>query len=308
MSNGEQNRRSSHVEMPAAYAAVGASKLPDLLRFPPEGSTPYEEALQLGSGQDRFLAASSLLMTWGAQRAAGIEVSEVERGADDVYVGPDFDADGRAQAASDIEEQFGPDGEPYLVAGSTAVLTAPGKPSRSVLVVYTVAEDRIVGFAWGTSDEHGAVGEQRFTVELREDDTVWAVARGFLTSPKNGLLGLKARSVIREAIDAAREQIGALAPGVAPVTPPHPAEASAHDAPGDTPIDAVTPAAAPVEVSNEEIAEVVDSESTESESASEAEAEAPAEADPHADEPEVTERVVDGQPNPTHQRRPSKSQ
>lgn len=202
--------------MPAAYAAVGASKLPDLMRFPPDGSTPYEEVLQLGSGQDRFIAASSLLMTWGAQRGAGVEVTNVERGSDDAYVGPEFDEQGRAKAVSDVEEQFGPDGEPYLVAGSTAVLTAPGKESRSVLVVYTVTEDRMVGFAWGTSDEHGAVGEQRFTVEHREDDTVWAVARGFLTSPKNGLLGLKARAVIRDAIDAAREQIGALAPGVTP--------------------------------------------------------------------------------------------
>lgn len=203
--------------MPAAYAAVGASKLPDLLRFPPDGSTPYEEALQLGSGQDRFIAASSLLMTWGAQRGTGIAVTDIDRGTDVAYVGPEFDEQGRAQAASEIEEQFGPDGEPYLVAGSTAVLTPPGKPSRSVLVVYTVNEDRVVGFAWGTSDENGAVGEQRFTVEFRDDDTVWAVARGFLTSPKNGLLGLKARSVIRDAIDAVRDQIGALAPGVAPI-------------------------------------------------------------------------------------------
>ena len=220
MSTEEPTRRSSHVEMPAAYAAVGASKLPDLLRFPPDGSTPYEEALQLGSGQDRFIAASSLLMTWGAQRGTGIAVTDIDRGTDVAYVGPEFDEQGRAQAASEIEEQFGPDGEPYLVAGSTAVLTPPGKPSRSVLVVYTVNEDRIVGFAWGTSDENGAVGEQRFTVEFRDDDTVWAVARGFLTSPKNGLLGLKARSVIRDAIDAVREQIGALAPGVAPIVTP----------------------------------------------------------------------------------------
>lgn len=230
MSDLEGSRRSSHVEMPATYAAVGASKLPDLMRFPPEGSTPYEEALRLGSGQDRFIAASSLLMTWGAQRGAGITVADVDRGANDTYLSPEFDDQGRAQAVSEREEQFGPDGEPYLVAGTTAVLRTEDGSSRSILVVYTVDEERTVGFAWGTQDDAGAVGEQRFTVEFREDDTVWAVARGFLTAPKNGLLGLKARAVTRDAIDSVKAQIGALAPWAVTNGGEVPAEASAEPA------------------------------------------------------------------------------
>lgn len=304
MSTEEPTRRSSHVEMPAAYAAVGASKLPDLLRFPPEGSTPYEEALQLGSGQDRFIAASSLLMTWGAQRGTGIAVTDIDRGTDVAYVGPEFDEQGRAQAVSEIEEQFGPDGEPYLVAGSTAVLTPPGKPSRSVLVVYTVNEERIVGFAWGTSDENGAVGEQRFTVEFRDDDTVWAVARGFLTSPKNGLLGLKARSVIRDAIDAVRAQIGALAPGVAPITTPVDEEPVAHEPSVEEP--AVEEPEGEVPAVEETMVEDTSVEET---SVEDTGVEDAVLAEPDADQTEdPTDVTSDPGATQTHQRRPSKPQ
>ena len=210
---GPRKRRRSHVEMPVAYAAVGASKAPDLLRFPPEGSTPYEEELRLGSGQDRFLVSSSLLMTWGAQRGAGVRVTDVDRGDDDAYVGVAFDDRGQPESAPEREEHFGPDGEPYLVAGTTAVLAAEGEDPRSVLVIYTVEEERRVGFAWGTRDERGAVGEQLFTVEHRDDDTVWAVARGFLIAPRSGLLGLKARADVRGAIEAVKRQLEALAPG-----------------------------------------------------------------------------------------------
>lgn len=216
MSKNQQPKRSSHVDMPVSYAAVGASKQPDLLRFPPEGSTPYEEEQRLGSGQERFLLASNLLMTWGAQRGGGVRVGDVVRGSGALYAGPTFDDNGTPQAADSAEEHFGPDGEPYIVAGTTATLLAEGQDPRAVLVVYTVGEDRRVGFAWGTSDESGAVGEQLFVVEHRDDDTVWAIARGFLFAPKSGLLGLKGRSAIRTAIDAAKEQIAALAPGAQP--------------------------------------------------------------------------------------------
>ncbi|MBL3686895.1 DUF1990 family protein [Leucobacter zeae] len=223
-------RRSSHVEMPVAYAAVGASKAADLLRFPPEGTTPYEERLRIGSGQDRFLLASSLLMTWGAQRGAGIEVVDVVRGSGSHYEGPSFDDDGRPQAAGAPEEHFGPDGEPYILAGTTATIRVDGQDPRAILVVYTIDEERRVGFAWGTGDELGAVGEQLFTVEHRDDDTVWAVARGFLAAPKSGLFGLKARADIAAALDTAKRQVQALAPGVIPV--PAGAAAMIDDAPG----------------------------------------------------------------------------
>lgn len=233
-------RRSSHVGMPAAYASIGATRDPDLLRFPPEGSTPYEEELRLGSGEERFIAASSLLMTWGAQRGAGMTVEVVERGPDDEYEGVEFDEHGVAQAAAPREDTFGPDGEPYLNAGTSANVALQGGDARRVLIVYTVDEERRVGFAWGTGDELGAVGEQRFVVERRDDDTVWAVARGFLTPAKNGLLGLKARADLRAAIDAVKLQLGALAPGAA---------ASAGSAPATAQSDAASEASETSEAS-----------------------------------------------------------
>lgn len=215
-------RRQTHVDMPVSYAAVGASRSVDLLRFPPEGSTPYEESLRLGSGEERFLLASSLLMTWGAQRGAGIGVEDVVPGPDDGYEGVEFDASGQANTAGPREHTYGPDGEPYLNAGTSASLTAKGQATRAVLIVYTVDEDHRVGFAWGTCDENGAIGEQSFTVEHRDDDTVWAVARGFLTAPKNGLLGRRGRADLRTAIEAVKLQLEALAPaataGAAPVS------------------------------------------------------------------------------------------
>lgn len=215
MSAAQGNRRSTHVDTPVAYAAVGASKAPDLMRFPPTGMTPYEEALQLGSGQERFIAASSVLMTWGAQRAIGADVRDIDRGANDDYIGPEFDDDGQAQAAGEREEHFGPDGEPYVVAGTTAVIEFAGQKPQKVLVVYTIEEDHRFGFAWGTNDEGGALGEQLFMIEHREDGTVWAIARGLLAPSKNGLLGLKGRSNVKDTISSAKAQIEALAPGAA---------------------------------------------------------------------------------------------
>lgn len=213
MSAEQPSRRRNHVEMPVAYAAVGASKAPDLMRFPPSGSTPYEHELRLGSGQERFLLASSLLMTWGAQRGSGVTVQETSRGSGSEYVGPTFDGSGRPEVAGDVEEFFGPEGDPFVLAGTTATMSAPGQPERQVLVIYTLEEPRRSGFAWGTGDEAGAVGEQLFAVEHRDDDTVWAVARGFLSAPKSGLFGLRARAELRNAIEAVRLQLTALAPG-----------------------------------------------------------------------------------------------
>lgn len=206
-------RRSTHRGMPVAYAAVGASNAPDLMRFPPEDTTPYEDEVKLGSGQDRFLIASSLLMTWGAQRGAGYTVSDVVRGDGEQYTGLTFDESGRPETSSPAEDQFGPDGEPYLTPGTTATIDrGAGETPHAIMVVYTVDEPRRVGFAWGAADETGAIGEQLLTVELRDDDTVWARARGFMMAAQNGLLGMKGRATLKSELAAARAQLRALAP------------------------------------------------------------------------------------------------
>ena len=283
MSEAPSGRRRSHVEMPVAYAAVGASRAPDLLRFPPEGSTPYQEELRLGSGQDRFIVASSLLMTWGAQRGAGATVRERERGTGAAYQGPQFDSDGQPQAAAEPEEHFGPGGEPFVVAGTTATLSAPGSEDRDLLVIYTITEARVIGFAWGTSDERGAVGEQLFTIELRDDDTVWAVARGFLAAPKSGLFGLRARAEVRDAVAAVRAQLAALLPGAQTGPALGAAGEAGEPTEGAAGGDTAPEATAPIET--EPVADV------------EAEPAAPVEAEPAA--PIETETADAEEPAPT---------
>lgn len=220
-------RRSTHVDHEVVYAAVGASADPDLLRFPPEGSTAYAEELRLGSGSDRFLTASSLLMTWAAPRGVGLMVTEIELGDGGQYSGVLFSEDGVPEVPAAAEVQFGPEGEPYLTAGTTARLVWPdAKSSRLIRVVYTVDEPRRVGYAWGSADADGVVGEEAFIVEHREDDSVWATVRGFLWAPSAGLLGLKGRVAVREVMKQSKEQLAALAPGAAANTEEDPAQAA----------------------------------------------------------------------------------
>lgn len=47
------------------------------------------------------------------------------------------------------------------------------------VVVYTVDEPRRRGFAYGTLRGHPEIGEERFVVEHREDDTVVLTIRAF---------------------------------------------------------------------------------------------------------------------------------
>lgn len=213
MSAEAPRRRDGHVEMPVTYAAVGATSQADIVRFPPEGTSSYEERVRLGSGQPRFLTAASTLMTWGAHRGAGATVEVLSADDHSAYNGPSFAADGTPALPGAREEQFAADGTPYLGAGSRARIALPGEDAREVLVIYTIDEPKRAGFAWGTADEDGVTGEQLFYVELRDDETVWAVGRGFLTAPKSGLLGRKSKAAIAQAIEAVELQLRSLLPG-----------------------------------------------------------------------------------------------
>ena len=60
--------------------------------------------------------------------------------------------------------------------GSTVAVLARHFGFRSLNVcriVYGIDEPRRYGFAYGTLPEHAEAGEERFTVEWREDDSVW---------------------------------------------------------------------------------------------------------------------------------------
>lgn len=214
---GGAQRRSTHVDQGAVYAAVGASAAGDLMRFPPEGSTPYEIELQIGSGSERFLTASNTLMTWGAQRGVGIRVRDIDHGDGGRYAGVVFDEHGTPQPPTDDEVQYGPDGEPFVTAGTTVTLHWPdSRPPRRFRVVYTVNESRRIGFAWGTADAEGVVGEECFAIEQRDDDTVWATVRGFVWAHEGRFFNGKGKAAIKKAVKESRAQLASLVTGVLP--------------------------------------------------------------------------------------------
>lgn len=178
-------RRSTFTDQPVNYAAVGATIRDDLLFYPPKGYKPMVDEFRLGSGDARFEAAVTSLMTWGVQRGAGIEVRDIDPGTGEHYAGIRFNPDGtpdRMQEHRGTEAVFTDDGTPYITNGMTAVLhlrLGLGRVNAPVRVVYVVDDQNRVGFAYGTLHGHPQSGEQAFLVEHRGDDSVWFGLRSF---------------------------------------------------------------------------------------------------------------------------------
>lgn len=175
-------RRKTYSDSSVSYAAVGASQAADVLIFPPTGFKSAQLDFQLGSGSERFEAATASLMTWGVLLGAHVEVLEVNEAHSEGYNGLIFNEFGAPQppTAETLEQLFAPDGTPYLSAGTTVVagnMWSPAKLTAAYRVIYVIREDRRMGFAMGTLDHEPVVGEELFTVEWREDDTVWALVR-----------------------------------------------------------------------------------------------------------------------------------
>ncbi|WGD36401.1 DUF1990 family protein [Lysinibacter sp. HNR] len=205
-------RQSTPDEPPISYGAIGASRDPNLMRFPPRGSTPSEFAVKLGSGTERFRLASARLMTWGAQRGAGFDVHSIHEGTGSHYTGLEFDENGIPFADYHGDEQlFSEEGEEFITPGISATLVR-GSVSREVRVVFVVNETNRVGFAYGTLDARGPVGEEFYMVEQRENDTVWAVYRGFHEVVQSRWKKPLRAAEIRSVQDRAREQLRALLP------------------------------------------------------------------------------------------------
>ncbi len=96
-------RRGTFRDETVDYAAVGATQAPDLMHFPPERSIPAEESWRIGSGEARFESAGDALLSWAAQRGAGLTLSDVRPAAGPMYSGVSFDAEGNALAPSKLE-------------------------------------------------------------------------------------------------------------------------------------------------------------------------------------------------------------
>lgn len=124
-----------------------------LLVSPPEGYRSTESSALLGSGAERFAAASADLMHWQVLRRSGITVTDAAgAGAREVSLG-------------DTVMQSLP------LAGLR--FAAP------IRVVRVLHEPRRVGYAAGTLPGHPLRGEELFLIEHRADDTVWLVIRAF---------------------------------------------------------------------------------------------------------------------------------
>lgn len=152
-------------DQPVTYGAVGATRDPDLLRFPPEGFRPVEAQARIGHGPERFAHATALALTWGIQRRSGFTVRR------------------EAPVAGGPAPEFAPDGTPLLVPGEAAtIVTSVAGPlglRSPVRVVYVVDEPGLRGFACGTLPGHQVEGEEAFLIEHRDDGSVWLTVRAF---------------------------------------------------------------------------------------------------------------------------------
>lgn len=208
-------KRSTHLIPAVTYAAVGASQDPHVAQFPPEGFIGHEDEVLLGSGATRFRHAATELLTWGAQRGAGISVRDISTEPHGRYSGVVFDSTGNAvKPAKRDEVAYASSGEPLITPGTTATLSwASRRADRRVKVMYVIDEETRAGIALGTADAEGVIGEELFLVEQRPDGSVWGIVRGFLAAPGAGLLGLKEIVLVRLAVMSSRAQIRSLAPG-----------------------------------------------------------------------------------------------
>ncbi|MBM7504639.1 DUF1990 family protein [Agromyces aurantiacus] len=212
------NRRSTFTDQSVTYGAIGATLDPDLLRYPPAGFRPAEDAVKLGSGRERFDRAAEELMTWGIQKGAGFEVIDVSPGTGAQYTGIAYGPDGAPladQPTPRVEQRFGPDGTPYVSAGMTATLKPRGRRGSrgriSVLVVYVVDDPGRVGFAYGTTGDGPESGEESFILEHRDDDSVWLTIRSAF-EPRGGIRRLFAGSVRRRRRELTKRELRALHP------------------------------------------------------------------------------------------------
>lgn len=177
-------RRGTFRDETVDYAAVGATQAPDLMHYPPERSIPAEESWRIGSGESRFRTAGESLLSWAAQRGAGLTLSDVRPAAGPMYSGVSFDAEGNAVAPSRTvaDQRFDADGTPFVGAGTTIRLAGRIKGLRAdgeYRVIFAVEEARRVGFALGTVSDSVVSGEESFMLDWYDNDEVWFTVRAF---------------------------------------------------------------------------------------------------------------------------------
>jgi uncharacterized protein (UPF0548 family) len=132
---------------PLSYAEVGAS-----LHGEPAGYCIDHNRVQLGSGSAVFEAARAALRGWRMFPAPWTGVSP---------------SDAPIRVGTVVATRVRAHGVWWLSA------------CKIVYVLDEAAPVRRYGFAYGTLRAHVEEGEERFSVELREDGTVWYDVRAF---------------------------------------------------------------------------------------------------------------------------------
>lgn len=178
-------RRGTFREGTVDYAAVGATHAPDLMQYPPERSVPAQDSWRIGSGEERFRTAGDALLSWTAQRAAGLELKDVRPASGSSYSGVSFDAEGTpiAPNRAQVEQRYDAEGTPFVAPGMTLKVhgrVAGMKADAELRVISVTEEHRRIGFVLGTVGGSVVSGEESFDVEWREDtDEVWFTVRAF---------------------------------------------------------------------------------------------------------------------------------
>ncbi|WP_411146613.1 DUF1990 family protein [Streptomyces sp. x-80] len=115
----------------------------------PPGYHHLHQEMPIGHGRAVLAAAGEAVTTFRMHRASGVGIrADAPRAAPGVAV--------------EVSLGIGP-----------LRLRAPCR------VVWSVAEDDRVGFAYGTRDGHPECGEEAFTVTLRADGSVWFTVTAF---------------------------------------------------------------------------------------------------------------------------------
>ncbi|MFK4789597.1 DUF1990 family protein [Microbacterium sp. ZW T5_56] len=177
-------RRGTFRDETVDYAAVGATQAPDLMQYPPEKSIPAEESWRLGSGEARFRSASEDLLSWVAQKAAGMQLEDIRPASGPAYQGVSFDDEGHpiTPSRTQAEQRYDADGTPYVGAGMT--VRAHGRvgghsAEGEYRVIFVVEDKRRVGFGLGTVGDCVVSGEESFMIEWYSNDEVWFTVRAF---------------------------------------------------------------------------------------------------------------------------------
>ncbi|GAA2273665.1 DUF1990 domain-containing protein [Streptomyces ruber] len=127
---------------PFTYEHVGAT----LSGHCPPGFHPLQVRTRIGEGTDVFTRASDALLTWELHRAIGVGLEA---------------------------------GAPGAAPGVDVTVTLAGLIKAPCRVVWTLAEPRRRGWAYGTLQGHPECGEESFVVARTGDGSVWLTVTAF---------------------------------------------------------------------------------------------------------------------------------